>query len=488
MQSSTVEVSVVTFSMAKGSSTSDNVISLSCSETAGCKNIVVDQVNITSSIPSKMVSATCSNAQGKSVNVLPTIPLSDYYSPRRILLQEAVPANINGVFNVVDFGATGNGFFDDSQAFLEAWGAACGSTEGTPTVVIPTGKTFLLNPITFHGPCKSNTLLVQVFGNIVAPTSVNTWEGLDKGSWILFTSVNGLIIDGGGTGQVNGQGAAWWDNCNSLRIHMCNSFKVRGMKLVDSAKGHIGVSNCNDGDLSSVVIVAPDDSPNTDGIDISSSIRIRINDSTFSTGDDCIAINGGCSFINITNVLCGPGHGISVGSLGENGSYDTVEEVNVQNCFFNATQNGVRIKTWQGGSGYARKINFQNITLNIVENPIVINQYYCPMKPCNNESSTVEVSDVTFSMVKGSSTSDNVISLSCSETAGCKNIVLDQINITSSIPSKMVSATCSNAHGRSINALAKESEVGAIAALTGSQVLQILRVQPGASDLEGLNV
>ena len=27
-------------------------------------------------------------------------------------------------------------------------------------------------------------------------------------------------------------------------------------------------------------------------------------------GDDCIAINGGSSFINITDVKCGPGHGI----------------------------------------------------------------------------------------------------------------------------------------------------------------------------------
>ena len=27
-------------------------------------------------------------------------------------------------------------------------------------------------------------------------------------------------------------------------------------------------------------------------------------------GDDCIAIKGGSSFINITDIECGPGHGI----------------------------------------------------------------------------------------------------------------------------------------------------------------------------------
>jgi len=38
---------------------------------------------------------------------------------------------------------------------------------------------------------------------------------------------------------------------------------------------------------------------------------------------------------------------ISVGSLGRNGNYDTVEEVYVSNCSFTNTQNGARIKTWQ---------------------------------------------------------------------------------------------------------------------------------------------
>ncbi|MED6210487.1 hypothetical protein PIB30_064553 [Stylosanthes scabra] len=28
------------------------------------------------------------------------------------------------------------------------------------------------------------------------------------------------------------------------------------------------------------------------------------------TGDDCVALNGGISFVNITDVFCGPGHGI----------------------------------------------------------------------------------------------------------------------------------------------------------------------------------
>lgn len=40
-------------------------------------------------------------------------------------------------------------------------------------------------------------------------------------------------------------------------------------------------------------------------------------------------------------------NGYSVGSLGKDGSYATVEEVHVKNCTFQGTENGARIKTWK---------------------------------------------------------------------------------------------------------------------------------------------
>lgn len=38
--------------------------------------------------------------------------------------------------------------------------------------------------------------------------------------------------------------------------------------------------------------------------------------------------------------------------------------------------NGARIKTWQGGKGYARTITFENIIINSSDNPIIIDQFY----------------------------------------------------------------------------------------------------------------
>ena len=68
----------------------------------------------------------------------------------------------------------------------------------------------------------------------------------------------------------------------------------------------------------------------------------------------------------------------SVGSLGKYPSYKGVSNVTVNGASFTGTQNGVRIKTWQGGKGFANGLTFENIHMNNVQNPIVIDQFYCP--------------------------------------------------------------------------------------------------------------
>ncbi|KAM1042007.1 hypothetical protein ACFX2I_031072 [Malus domestica] len=85
----------------------------------------------------------------------------------------------------------------------------------------------------------------------------------------------------------------------------------------------------------------------------------------------------GAPFSILPTFACGPGHGISVGSLGADGATEKVDNIYVKDCSFTRTINGARIKTWQGGSGYARNITFERIKLDGAQNPIVIDQYYC---------------------------------------------------------------------------------------------------------------
>ncbi|KAL5850304.1 hypothetical protein ACOSQ4_008317 [Xanthoceras sorbifolium] len=346
-------------------------------------------------------------------------------------------------FNVVDFGAVGDGKTDDSTAFLSAWKAFCEDGGGTPTLEIPEGKTFFLQSTRFEGPCKSQNVKIQVLGNVIAPESSQAWTASNSDCWLCFYDVNGLIMQGSGT--INGQGSSWWQ---AMFFHNCNNFDLSGFTIVNSPKMHITINQCNGGSISNIHINSPANSPNTDGIDVSSSTQIHIRDSLIECGDDCIAINGGCFNINITGIACGPGHGISVGSLGDRGEEDKVEEVYVQNCNFTGTQNGARIKTFQGGSGYARSISFEDITLIDCKNPIIIDQNYGSVHR-KIKTNSLEVSTVSFTSVHGTSANEQAITLDCSSSPGCFNIVMNKINITSSAPGKQTRAYCNNAYGTS---------------------------------------
>ena len=69
----------------------------------------------------------------------------------------------------------------------------------------------------------------------------------------------------------------------------------------------------------------------------------------------------------------------SIGSLGRDLNEDGVQNVTLTNAVFSGSDNGVRIKTWaRASNGFVRNVVFQNIIMNNVENPIVIDQNYCP--------------------------------------------------------------------------------------------------------------
>ncbi|XP_047181514.1 probable polygalacturonase At3g15720 [Vigna umbellata] len=300
----------------------------------------------------------------------------------------------------MDYGAHADGKTDDSNAISNAWEGMCGEEEPA-TLLIPPNKIFLVKRLNLNGPCKAPNVHIKV------------------------SHVNGLTVDGDG-GIIDGNGSTWWEKCitcrrpTSLVFQSCNGLTVKSLSMSNSPEAHIAVNGCDGALFSHININSPPKSPNTDGFDIAHSKYIVIQDSTLATGDDCIAINGGSSFINATRLLCKGGHGISIGSLGRNKSYETVEEVHVQNCSFIGTTNGARIKTWPGGSGYARKITFEDIMLQDVQNSIIIDQGF-----------------------NGTSASEKAINLNCSPS-GCFNITLDQIYIVSSKSSQLAYAFCKN--------------------------------------------
>ncbi|XVE50271.1 hypothetical protein DITRI_Ditri01bG0148800 [Diplodiscus trichospermus] len=84
--------------------------------------------------------------------------------------------------------------------------------------------------------------------------------------------------------------------------------------------------------------------------------------------------------ITISRVASGPGHGISVRSLGKSKD-EHVVGITVVNCTLINTMNGVRVKTWPASlEGVAVDMHFEDIIMVNVSSPILIDQGYSPHK------------------------------------------------------------------------------------------------------------
>ncbi|RWV84646.1 hypothetical protein BHE74_00052455 [Ensete ventricosum] len=146
---------------------------------------------------------------------------------------------------------------------------------------------------------------------------------------------------------------------------------------------------CHNFKGSGITISAPATSPNTDGIHLEGSTGVTISGSKVGTGDDCISIGQGNTLVTISGITCGPGHGISIGSLGRYKDEEDVKNVIIKDSTFTGTTNGVRIKTWSNSPANTRVHNmtFDNLVMKNVDYPIVIDQTYCPYAKCENSVS-----------------------------------------------------------------------------------------------------
>ncbi|XP_047975050.1 probable polygalacturonase At1g80170 [Salvia hispanica] len=370
---------------------------------------------------------------------------SKQYSDGAFEVQERDDEDSNGrkkaTSNVDAFGAEGDGVSDDTKAFVNAWKKAC-SKQGSSIFLVPKGKRYLVSATKFKGPCAGK-LTIQIEGTIVAPDDIDTWDPDFPRMWLGYYNLTNVSFEGNGV--IDGSGKKWWaasckrnksNPCKgaptALTIDSSSSVDVKDLTIRNAQQMHFIIGRSDSVRVSGVTISAPGDSPNTDGIHITGSTNVVLQDCKIGTGDDCISIVSESSNIKMKNIYCGPGHGISIGSLGKNNSTGMVEKVVLDNAFIRDTTNGLRIKTWQGGSGYVRAVRYQNVRMENVSNPIIIDQFYCdsPSK-CEDQASAVEVSEIFYKNITGTSATRTTMKFACSDAFPCSNIVLSNINLQS---------------------------------------------------------
>ncbi|XP_027117967.2 polygalacturonase-like [Coffea arabica] len=356
-------------------------------------------------------------------------------------------------YNVQKFGAKPDGKTDSTKAFLSAWAAACASVKSA-TIYVPRGR-YLLGAASFWGnTCKNNAIKISIDGTLVAPSNYRTIGY--AGNWLKFERVNGVTISGG---TLDGQGISLWNckasksNCpggaTTLAFYNSNNIVISKLTSLNSQMFHVMLYGCQNAKLQGMKISASATSPNTDGIHISGSSGVTILGSNIATGDDCISIGPGASNLWIENVSCGPGHGISIGSLGWDMQEPGVQNVTVKTVTFRDTQNGLRIKTWaRPSNGFVKRVLFQNAVMLNVRYPIIIDQSYCPTKNnCPNQGSGVKISDVTYQQIHGTSSSQVAIAIGCSNDSPCSGIRLQDVNLR--YMNQPAQASCSNVAGTS---------------------------------------
>ncbi|CAA7396608.1 unnamed protein product [Spirodela intermedia] len=335
-------------------------------------------------------------------------------------------------YEIVNFGAKPGGTVDASNALRRAWSSACSSA--TPaTVHVPKG-TFLLHSVILSGPCKRFVTL-WIEGTFVAPSNY----ALMPSKWITITKVNGLRITGG---TLDGQGNALWackharrscpHGTDTLAIGNSKNVEIIGLSSINSKLFHISIYKTENVALRGLKIVAPEASPNTDGIHVQMSRGVTITGSSIKTGDDCISIGPGSTNMWIEGITCGPGHGISIGSLGRSLQEEGVKNITVKTAEFTGTQNGLRIKAWaRDSTGFVNGVSFQHAVMKNVENPIVIDQNYCPSSHgCPSQASGIKINQVQFWDIKGTSAKKVAVTLDCSPRNPCRGISLRDIKLT----------------------------------------------------------
>ncbi|CAI5953608.1 unnamed protein product [Closterium sp. NIES-65] len=346
-------------------------------------------------------------------------------------------------FNVRRFGAMGNGAKDDTRSFAAAFAAACsfGRARNLATAVVVPYGWYSVTYLEMEGPCGPR-FVFQLDGVILGPAG--PFVAPVRAAVVSFSSIPWLIVSG--RGAIDGRGANWWrmweagqlnvDRPMLMTVYRCNNSVIQGITLRNPGTIHLKISRTIGSVVINVTTTSPANSPNTDSIHISASRGVTVKRCTLHGGDDNVVIEAGSNSVRVEDTWCIAGHGISIGSLGDMGSTACVQNVVIKNVVLMALSNGLRIKTYQGGSGSVSNVSYRNVYMVNVRRPIVIDQHYCDrnsVSHCEESSQhAVAISNVSYSRIIGTTDYTEGLYLNCSSTVPCRGITLKDINITSS--------------------------------------------------------
>jgi polygalacturonase len=380
-------------------------------------------------------------------------------------------------FPVTAFGAAGDGTTLDTQAFAKAI-AAC-HRSGGGHVVVPEGGTFLtgaihlLSNVDLHVEQGATILFSQNTADFL-PVVFTRWQGIELMNYSPFVYCYGqrnVAVTGAGT--LNGQADAdhWWNWAGTLenndfdaletmaddnvpvsqRVFGAGHFLppqmvqpfasdavlLEGVTVINSPFWHLNPNLCTNVTVDGLTVSST--GPNTDGCDPESCDGVVVQNVSYDTGDDCMAIKSGrdadgrrvnvpCQNVVIQNCDFANGHGgITIGSEMTGG----VKNVYARDLTMNSAnlQAGHRIKTNTLRGGYALNTNVYRVTAGTVGGPLLLIQgnYDAQTGDFPPDLTDINLTDWTVDTCEGLW---SIVGASASDPVG--TATLDDITVTTS--------------------------------------------------------
>lgn len=312
--------------------------------------------------------------------------------------------------NVRDFGAVGDGVHEDTAAIQAAvsflpkggrlWFPAGTyltlplSLKSHITLELDEGAVILGSPDRERYPVIPSVSVDPVTGREIPQAGFEGQELASYQSLIQASYAEDIAIVGRGVIDGNGQNGDWWKDFERfpasrprvIFLNRTENVTLHGVTVKNGPSWHIHPFFSKNFAMLDCFVTAPKISPNTDGIDPESCDGVDIIGCKFSVGDDCIAVKAGkidmarkykapADRHTIRNCLMEFGHGaVTLGSELAAG----IRNLSVTDCYFHATDRGLRIKTrrGRGKDSVIDNVLFDGIRMDKVLTPIVINMWY----------------------------------------------------------------------------------------------------------------